>query len=905
MALLLTVAAFAAPVAAHAAAPPATDHAAPRTSLPGSSELVGKFVPVTPKRVMDTRDGTGLRGRVAPVDPSSPATLDLRDITGNPAVTANAVVLNVTVTNGTADSFVTAAYSPYSGAGTSNVNFAAGTTVANLVTVNSWSDVYFFNHAGTVDVVADIFGYYTTDTAAGALTTMPPTRILDTRDGGHPVGPGGTLALPVAGVGSVPATGVTAVQLNVTATNTTGDSFLSVFPGGTPVPDISNMNYRPGQTVGNSVIVPVGADGKIDFWNHLGNVDVVVDISGYFTAGLGSALHVYNTRALDTRDTGGPIGAGQSRQLDIGAARPPGEQAGTPSAVVLNVTATNPTASSFLTVYPDGMPAPTASNLNFLPGQTLSNHVVAPVGADGKIDIYNHVGAVDVVVDLIGWYQPDTGLGISAVGFSQSTVDATSGTATVDVNWTVTDADPQNQQISGAIVLRQAGDRPGAYVGQSYAESFYYSHDQGGHHVAGTPQNSSYRYTFTVPSVSGSTTARWVVTQVYATDGAGRVLLAAGTDLDPFQATLTATTNVDSTPPTYQNVTFGGAGVNHRQYIYGDKAGWDTFHLEVKDAAAGVWRGEVTLAGPGGQTLTGRFEHYQQDGGVNGDSVCSGDDHDLQCPVQIVFPQGVPAGRWSIAKIVLTDNAGSTATYDHLDSAPVTVADNRSISAHDFDITPKQVDNWRHDADVTVSMRVDRARQGIQAIYVDAYVRGEWCQPTSATPTLRPDGSYAITIVEPRGIPRCQVTGIAVLDGAGDLALYGLDYWAPDPNLLAGTMPDTTPPVITSAAVAPASVPAGQPITVTAHSELGIAPIFQAETYLYDGAGRQVADVYSDFVQGDDGLLTFPAKLPALPAGSYTVGFKFQDTGWLQTEYGTPGGNPMPGGPITLTVTEG
>jgi hypothetical protein len=74
------------------------------------------------------------------------------------------------------------------------------------------------------------------------------------------------------------------------------------------------------------------------------------------------------------------------------------------SAIVLNLTETGATAASFLTAYPSGTVKPTASNLNFTRGQTLSNAVTVPLGADGGINIYNNAGSVQVVVDLAGYY---------------------------------------------------------------------------------------------------------------------------------------------------------------------------------------------------------------------------------------------------------------------------------------------------------------------------------------------------------------------------------------------------------------------------------------------------------------------------------------------------------------------
>jgi hypothetical protein len=50
---------------------------------------------------------------------------------------------------------------------------------------------------------------------------------------------------------------------------------------------------------------------------------------------------------------------------------------------------------------------PTASNLNLGPGQTAANLVVAKVGANGRVSIYNARGHTDVVVDVAGWYGAD------------------------------------------------------------------------------------------------------------------------------------------------------------------------------------------------------------------------------------------------------------------------------------------------------------------------------------------------------------------------------------------------------------------------------------------------------------------------------------------------------------------
>jgi hypothetical protein len=84
-------------------------------------------------------------------------------------------------------------------------------------------------------------------------------------------------------------------------------------------------------------------------------------------------------------------------------------QGGVPStgvgAVAINVTVTQPTAPGFATVYPDGMSPPTASNLNFVAGETIPNLVIVPVASDGKVDLFNGGnGTSQYVGDVVGWF---------------------------------------------------------------------------------------------------------------------------------------------------------------------------------------------------------------------------------------------------------------------------------------------------------------------------------------------------------------------------------------------------------------------------------------------------------------------------------------------------------------------
>ena len=125
--------------------------------------------------------------------------------------------------------------------------------------------------------------------AAGSFSGFKPVRILNTRDDGvsrvgNVSGTGTPYRLKVAGLNGVPE-GVSAVALNVTATETTGDSwggFVTVYPCSAKIPmDTSNVNFLTGQTVANSVIAPVSSDGEVCFFVW-GQAHLLADISGYF-----------------------------------------------------------------------------------------------------------------------------------------------------------------------------------------------------------------------------------------------------------------------------------------------------------------------------------------------------------------------------------------------------------------------------------------------------------------------------------------------------------------------------------------------------------------------------------------------------------------------------------------------
>ncbi|MFE9848297.1 peptidoglycan recognition protein [Streptomyces sp. NPDC005576] len=368
------------------------------------------FVPVTPQRVMDTRSGLGVPK--AKVGAKGVVTLQVTGANGVPAAGVGAVVLNVTATAPTALSYVSVYPNGTTRTSASNLNVVEGLTVPNLVIVPVVNGkVDFYNNAGSVDLVADITGYFSTGGEGSTHVNLGPERVMDTRSGlGVPkakVGAKGVVTLQVAGVNGVPATGVTAAVLNVTATNVTDLTYVSVYPDGTTRTSASNLNVVKGQIAPNLVIVPV-VNGKVSFYNNAGSVDLVADITGYFTSGGAGSSHINlgPQRVMDTRTGLGvpkaKVGAKGVVTLQVAGVN--GVPATGVTAVVLNVTATNVTDLSYVSVYPDGTTRTSASNLNVVEGQTVPNLVIVPV-VNGKVSFYNNAGSVDLVADITGYFR--------------------------------------------------------------------------------------------------------------------------------------------------------------------------------------------------------------------------------------------------------------------------------------------------------------------------------------------------------------------------------------------------------------------------------------------------------------------------------------------------------------------
>lgn len=348
------------------------------------------FVPLSPSRVLDTRDGTG--GAAGPVQ--GRITLDL---TTTVPATATAVVLNLTGVAPTAATHIRVSPDEYNVPSASILNLVPGETRANQITVLLGPDrrLHLHNNAGAVHLLADLAGYYTPDPAS-RFTAVPATRVLDTRTS-TALGPGATREVDLSA--HVPAT-ATAVTFTLTGTGPTASTHVTAHPSGAARPVVSNLNLEPGQTSPNLVTVALGADRRVRLYNHAGSTHLLADLAGYYATDRGHRFYpVTPARVDDSRIIHDPYLAGWTRDFTLDSWMP-----ATAVAAVVNLTGTNVTAPTYVVAYPAETTRPSTSNLNLPPGRDTSNGAVLALGRGARMTLYNHAGSTDLILDLTGFF---------------------------------------------------------------------------------------------------------------------------------------------------------------------------------------------------------------------------------------------------------------------------------------------------------------------------------------------------------------------------------------------------------------------------------------------------------------------------------------------------------------------
>ena len=467
------------------------------TASSATTGVSGTYIPVTPTRIADTRPGSGFPYAAQTI--GSGGTLDVQ-VSGHGGVPTGAAVavLNVTAIDESQPGFLSVnPEGQNEPASVSNLNFVAGQTTANLVTVplSASGAVGIFNHVGNTDVAVDVQGYYGSSSASdgsGLFNTVSPSRALGTLQSGSPIGPDTAVSVPVAADTGVPAN-ATAVVVNLTAAGGTDASFLSAYGTGTSQPTVSNLDFVTGQTVANRATVPLGTNGEIEVYNHTGTVNVDVDVNGYYTGagGTGSAfVPITPQRLLDTRTSTGGTSIAPNATESFGLTN--GSIPSSASAVATNVTAIPGNAPGYLTVYPTAdTTVPVASDVDWAADEVVPNFTIADTAGTGHVNIFNNQGAtLDLAIDAFGYFAPVTppvmGLTIAATPSSV----APSGTASV-VTTVTSNGVPQ-------------GDVPIQVIVSSPTVAACSFNNDLNPSVGNTDSNGTFTSTYTAPAATGS-----------------------------------------------------------------------------------------------------------------------------------------------------------------------------------------------------------------------------------------------------------------------------------------------------------------------------------------------------------------------------------------------------------------
>ncbi|MBV8629913.1 MAG: chitobiase/beta-hexosaminidase C-terminal domain-containing protein [Silvibacterium sp.] len=385
--------------------------------LAGVPEAVGQaqnagtnlqFVPVTPCRVVDTRNPTGPFGGPE-MGGGSIREFDIPQSSCSIPSTAVAYSLNVTVVPKGSLNYLTVWPSGEPKPPVSTLN-SDGRVKANAAIVPAGSNggVSVFVTDET-QVIIDIDGYFAQAGTASAMEFYPitPCRIADTRNPAGPLGgpsmSGGTSrGFPILSSDCNVPTAAQAYSLNVTAIPHKTLNYLSIWPTGEPQPNVSTLNSSTGAVTANAAIVPAGSNGDISVFVY-DDADVILDIDGYFAPPGNGGLDldtVAPCRVIDTR----PAAFDAILPVNVmgSTCAPPS----TAQAYVLNATVVPPGPLNYLTLWPDGENQPYVSTLNADDGSITSNMAIVPTN-NGGIDAYAY-NPTNLILDISSYFAPAT-----------------------------------------------------------------------------------------------------------------------------------------------------------------------------------------------------------------------------------------------------------------------------------------------------------------------------------------------------------------------------------------------------------------------------------------------------------------------------------------------------------------
>lgn len=368
-----------------------------------------EFIPVTPCRVVDTRNATGDFGGPE-LAAGSTRTFNIPQSTCGIPSTAVAYSLNATVLPMTHLGYITIWADDQTKPYVSTLNSYDGRTKSNAAITAAGTDGGVSVYASdATQFVLDINGYFVPIGASNSslqFYPVTPCRIADTRYSGGALAAGASRSFAVQSSScGIPST-AQAYSLNITALPPGPLNNLTAWPTGQSQPTVATLEAPTGTATANAAIVSAGSSGHLSVYVS-DSSNVVVDVNGYFAPPSTSGLSYYavtECRMLDTRyglDRDGPFQGTLNvpMRYDHHCVTPASVQA-----YVLNATVAPVSTLGYLTLWPDPGTQPNVSTLNAYDGAITSNMAIVP-NIYGVINAYAS-NSTQLFFDLSGYFAP-------------------------------------------------------------------------------------------------------------------------------------------------------------------------------------------------------------------------------------------------------------------------------------------------------------------------------------------------------------------------------------------------------------------------------------------------------------------------------------------------------------------
>jgi uncharacterized repeat protein (TIGR03803 family) len=245
--------------------------------VPASTTTALAFYPLTPCRIVDTRNATSPLGGPF-ISGNTSRVFPILSSTCNIPSTAQAYSLNVTAvphkTLNYLTTWPTGEAKPY----VSTLNSSTGAVTANaaIVPTGTSGDISIFV-SDDADVILDVNGYFAPPATGGlSLYTVTPCRVIDTR----PTAFDGELTVDVGSSSCAPSSTAQAYVLNATVVPPGPLNYLTLWPDGETQPYVSTLNADDGAITSNMAIVPT-SNGKVDAYGY-NPTNLILDLSSYF-----------------------------------------------------------------------------------------------------------------------------------------------------------------------------------------------------------------------------------------------------------------------------------------------------------------------------------------------------------------------------------------------------------------------------------------------------------------------------------------------------------------------------------------------------------------------------------------------------------------------------------------------